>query len=67
MGIDGMHGFGDVWLVDCHYQRRGDVTGGDEIGFSRVYGKLRMFSGIECGVVAAIFGCLDNSCIMLFL
>ena len=67
LGIDGMNGVGDVRFVDCRCQHRGDVTGGDKLGFSGVCWKWRMYSGIGCGMMAAIFGGLDNSCIILFL
>ena len=62
-----MNGVGYVRFVDCRCQRRGDVTCIDEVGFSGMCWKRCMFSGIWSGVVAAIFCCLDNACIMLFL
>ena len=62
-----MNGLGDVRFVDCRCQRRGDVTCIDKIGFSGVCWKRCMFAGIWSCVVAAIFCCLDNACIMLFL
>ena len=67
VGIYGMNCVCDVWFVDCRCQYRGGVTGGDKMGFGKVCWKRRMFSGIGCGVVAAIFGGLDKSCIILFL
>ena len=67
LGIDGMNSFSDIRLVDCRYQCRGDVTGEGKMKFSRVCWKWRLFFGIGNGVMAAIFGGLDNSCIILFL